>query len=91
VEVESPDYYLMERESRQTARRVAELVGRLGPAERELVQLRYERGRTAEEVARELGLAGPRAVYTMTERVLRKIRRWFEGAGVDGNDQAPDC
>jgi len=83
AEAESPEYELMEEEARQTTRRLAELVGRLEPAERELIHLRYAGGRTAEEVARDLGLAGPRVVYTMTERILRKIRRGFESLGAD--------
>src|SRR6185369_1948040 len=74
ADVESPEYAMMEREAQETARRLAELVGRLEPAERELIQLRFEIGRTADQVARDLGLAGPRAVYRMTERVVRKIR-----------------
>jgi len=83
AETESPEYHLMEREARGAAHRLAELMGRLGQAERELIRLRYEDGRTAEQTARDLGLPGPRAVYTMTDRILRKIRRWLEGVGTD--------
>ena len=83
TETQSPEYSMMERESRETARRLAEFVGGLGPAERQLLHLRYADGRTAEQVSRDLGLAGPRVVYTMTERVLRKIRRWLGRAGLD--------
>ena len=83
VEAESPEYRLMEKEAREMACRLAEHIGRLEPAERQLIELRFDRGRTADQIARDLGLAGPRAVYTMMERVLRKIRRWLAGGEGD--------
>jgi RNA polymerase sigma factor (sigma-70 family) len=75
----SPDYYLMEREARHTADRLAQMVGALDPHERDLLRLRFEQGWTAREIARELGTDDARGVYTTTDRIVRKLRRWLEG------------
>jgi DNA-directed RNA polymerase specialized sigma24 family protein len=77
----SPDYYLLEREARHTADRLVEMMGTLEPRERELLRMRFERGWTAREIADQLGLEGARGVYTTTERIVRKLRRWLEGPG----------
>ena len=75
----SPEYDLMEREARATAERVNAMVRTLEPRERNLLQLRFERGWTARKIARELGLDGPRGVYSVTDRIVRKLRRRLEG------------
>lgn len=73
----SPEYHLMEREARRTAERVAELIATLAPEERRILTLRFERGWTARAIADELGLPGTRGVYTVLERVVRRLRRWL--------------
>lgn len=73
----SPEYHLMEREALRTAQRLQELIAELEPEERRLLTLRFERGWTARAIADELGLPGTRDVYTMVERVVRRLRRWF--------------
>jgi DNA-directed RNA polymerase specialized sigma24 family protein len=75
----SPEYDLMEREARATVERLASMIRALEPRERDLLQLRFERGWTARRIARELGLDGPRGVYSITDRIVRKLRRWLEG------------
>ena len=73
----SPEYHLMEREARRTAERVSELIAELAPEERRILTLRFERGWTARAIADELGLPGTRGVYTVLERVVRRLRRWI--------------
>jgi DNA-directed RNA polymerase specialized sigma24 family protein len=74
-----PEYDLMECEARATAERLTAMIRELEPRERDLLQLRFERGWTARKIARELGLDGPRGVYSITDRIVRKLRRWLEG------------
>ncbi len=73
----SPEYHVMEREARQTAERLAELIATLDPQDRRMLQLRFERGWTARRIADELGLPSPRGVYSITDRIVRQLRRWF--------------
>jgi len=74
----APEYHLLEREARETARRLAEVIDGLEPAERRVLQMRFEQGWTARQIADELGLPGARGVYTILERVVRRLRRWFD-------------
>jgi DNA-directed RNA polymerase specialized sigma24 family protein len=71
----SPEFHLMEREARRTADQLAAQIERLDPAERELLTLRFERGWTARRIADELGFADTRGVYTILERIVRRLRR----------------
>lgn len=73
----SPEYHMMEREARLTAERLAELIAALDPQDRRMLQLRFERGWTARRIADELGLPSPRGVYSITDRIVRQLRRWF--------------
>ncbi len=73
----SPEYHVMEREARRTTERLTELLAGLDPADRRLLQLRFERGWTARQIADELGLPSPRGVYSLTDRIARQLRRWF--------------
>lgn len=79
----SPEYHLMEREARRTSEQLTETIASLPPRERELLQLRFERGWTAGRIARELGLPGARGVYSATDRILRRLRRLL-GGGEEG-------
>jgi len=74
----SPEYHVLEREARETARRLNEVIEELEPAERRILHMRFEQGWTAREIADELGLPGARGVYTILERVVRRLRRWFD-------------
>ena len=47
----------------------------LDPADRRLLELRFERGWTAGRIASELGLKGQRRVYSMLERIVARLRR----------------
>jgi len=70
-----PDYQMMEREARQTVDCIRTTIARLSPDEQELLSLRFERGRTARQIADELGIGTPRDVYTRIDRIIRWLRR----------------
>jgi RNA polymerase sigma factor (sigma-70 family) len=71
----SPEYQLMEREAHQVFERVSEVLASLDARDRMLLDLRFERGWSAERIAEELGLRPRRRVYTMLDRILRGLRR----------------
>ena len=75
---ESPEYSMMEAEARQTIARVLEHVGELSADEREVLKLHYEDGLTAKEIAERIHVDGPRKVYLILERIVRKLRTWTE-------------
>jgi DNA-directed RNA polymerase specialized sigma24 family protein len=75
---QSPEYHMMERETRNLVDAVTSAVDRLPANERRLLSLRFEQGWTAKHIAEELGLDGQRAVYTKIDRVLRGLRRILE-------------
>lgn len=72
--LDNPEYRLMEKEARETAGRIRELIEELPEEEYRVVTLRFDRGWTAKRIADELGLEGRRRVYTLVERALRRLR-----------------
>jgi RNA polymerase sigma factor (sigma-70 family) len=60
------------------AARVRELLSELSDEEQDVVRLRFEEGRTAQQIADETGLSGQRRVYTILDGVIRKLRRRLE-------------
>lgn len=76
----SPDYHLMEREARRTAQRLEEMVAALEPRERAVLELRFERGWSARQIAEELGLDRSRSAYTLLDRIIRGLRRRLSAA-----------
>jgi DNA-directed RNA polymerase specialized sigma24 family protein len=72
----SPDAALIAREARQQIARVLALVDRLPAEERTVLQLRFDRGWTADQIATELAIPGRRRVYTILDRALARLRRW---------------
>ena len=71
----SPEYHIMEREARRTVDRLREIISGMDARDRMLLELRFERGWSAERIADELGLEPRRRVYTALERILRGLRR----------------
>ena len=69
---------LIEREARERATRIRAMVENLPAEERAAIHGHVLEGRTAIQVAADLGLAGPRRLYTVVERALRRLRRWAE-------------
>lgn len=77
----SAEIRLMESETRRTHAMLRELIGRLPADEQRVLFLRFVEGWTANRIARELGIHGPRRVYSLLERSFRTLRRWLEQAG----------
>jgi RNA polymerase sigma factor (sigma-70 family) len=74
----SPEYHIMEREARHTADQLRTTIAAMRPRDRMLLELRFERGWTATQIAAELGMKGQRTVYRAVERILARLRRQFE-------------
>jgi len=70
-----PDVEVMEKESEERFARLRALVGRLSSQDREIVELRFGQGLSAKEIDQELHLGGQRRVYSMIDRIVRKLRR----------------
>ncbi len=70
-----PDYYLMEKEARETAERVHELISDLPAEERRILFLRFNRGWSARKIAEKLKLGGQRRVYSVINKAICKIRK----------------
>jgi len=75
---ESPEYSMMEDEARETVARVLAMVEKLTPDEREVLTLHYQEGLTAKEIAERMHVDGPRKVYLILERTVRKLRIWTD-------------
>ncbi|MGH7731200.1 MAG: sigma-70 family RNA polymerase sigma factor, partial [Candidatus Eiseniibacteriota bacterium] len=71
----SPDYHLMEREAQAVVERLRTFLAALPAREQTILSLRFERGWSARRIAEELGLSGPRAAYTVLDRIVRGLRR----------------
>ncbi len=70
-----PDSQVIEQESERRYERLRGLVARLSPMEREVVELRFERGLSAREIDKKLHLGGQRRVYSLIDRIIRGLRR----------------
>jgi len=75
---EDPDQSFTRDGIDRMASRVRELLSDLSDEEREVVRLRFEEGRTAQQIASERGLSGQRRVYTILDGALRKLRRLMD-------------
>lgn len=71
----SPEYFLMEQEARHTIEQLRAALTTLDPADRRMLELRFERRWTARHIASELGMSGQRSVYGTLERIMTKLRR----------------
>ena len=65
----------IERESLEEAGRVRQALSVCSAEERAICVMRFEKGWSARKIAEELKLDGERRVYTIIDRVLRKLRR----------------
>ena len=69
-----PDALLIEKEIAGVMTRVKKLVSTLPPDEQRIVELRFGENKTAKQISCELNLDDQRKVYTIIERILRKLR-----------------
>ncbi len=72
-----PQSELLARETAATLERIRALIARLPEQERRVLELRFDQGWTAEEVAAELDLPGRRRVYSIADRAVARLRRWL--------------
>lgn len=70
-----PDHELVERETARIMEHLREQISKLSPKEREVLFLRFDRGLSAKDISKELHLGGQRQVYTILEKIIRKLRR----------------
>ncbi len=83
---ESPEFSMMEAEARQTVARVLAMVEQLTPDERKVLTLHYQEGLTAKEIAERMQVDGPRKVYLILERTVRRLRGWAGRAEANGKN-----
>ena len=80
-----PEAALIRGEAQRVARRVIR-AARLSSEEQRVVRLHFELGRSAREIADSEGFPGVRRVFTILERVRRRVRRQWERYGVADGD-----
>jgi RNA polymerase sigma factor (sigma-70 family) len=71
----APDRELVEAEARRLHERVDECRERLSAREREALEMRFERGWRAKQIACSLGLDNDREAYSLVYKALRSLRR----------------
>lgn len=71
---ETPDRALERKRLEEMGQRVRSLLSEMSTEEREVMRLRFDEGWTAKRIADEMSLGGQRRVYTIIDRVLRKLR-----------------
>ncbi len=75
--VRTPDEVLADGEHARMLERLAALKQSLSEEDRELLELRYERGMTARAISDNLDMGGQRKVYSALDRALRRLRVLF--------------
>jgi DNA-directed RNA polymerase specialized sigma24 family protein len=75
---ETPDQVLERKRLAEMGARVRALLQEMTTEEREVMRLRFDEGWTARRIADEMGLGGQRRVYTIIDRVVRKLRNLLE-------------
>ena len=85
-----PDIQLMQRAARVFLERISRSLEALDPEERKVVELHYYQQLAASRIAAEMGLPGPRRVYTLIDRALAHLRRVLGSSphNVNGNGPA---
>lgn len=71
-------------EAERRARLALRLIDGLPDRERRIVALRFSAGLSAKEIATKMGIAKRREVYTILDRIMRRLRR--EAANDDADD-----
>ena len=71
---ETPDRVLERKRLEEMGQRVRSLLAEMSGEEREVMRLRFDEGWTAKRIGDEMSLGGQRRVYTIIDRVVRKLR-----------------
>ncbi len=70
-----PDFHLIEKEVHELAEKAREQISRLPSEERKILFFRFNRGWSAKKIAERLDLGGQRRVYSLINRIIRKLRK----------------
>jgi RNA polymerase sigma factor (sigma-70 family) len=70
----APDELLMQRDAQQMEKRVKDLVAQLPEHEKRIIHLRFEKRLTAREISKRMSGKSPRHIYSILNRILKKIR-----------------
>lgn len=71
---DDPLNQLITSEAARRAKKILNDLNQLSEQEKTIVKLRFEHGRTAGQISDEMGFSGPRKVFTMIDRIVRKLR-----------------
>lgn len=72
---QNPETLRLEREALAATHRIRAAIANLPAADREVLALRFERGFSARQIARHLGLSSQRRAFTILDATLRRVRR----------------
>ncbi len=75
----SLDSETLERDTNNIVRSLREKIAELREDERKILYLRFEQGLSAQEIAEEMNIGGQRRVYTIIDRIVRKLRKSLIG------------
>ena len=84
----SPDFRLIEEEARQVLDRIAACVQELTAEERRVVELHFYQVLPASQIARALGVRGPRRVYSIVQRAVASLRRRMDEPRLDSQKKS---
>jgi len=71
---ETPDRALERKRLEEMGQRVRSLLAEMSSEEQEVMRLRFDEAWTAKRISDEMGMGGQRRVYTVIDRVVRKLR-----------------
>jgi RNA polymerase sigma factor (sigma-70 family) len=69
-----PDEMLIEKEVAELAQKVRDLVSRLPDDEQRVLNMRFDQNLSAKQISQRLDIGDQRKVYTILDRILRKLR-----------------
>ena len=73
-----PDAAMLERETKKSVRELQERIAELHEDERKVLYLRFDKGLSAKEIAAEMDNVEQRRIYTIIDRITRKLRKSME-------------
>lgn len=76
---DAPDRVFEEKQRTRLRERIGRLLAGMPELDRRIVEMKYDEGRTATDIAAELGLGGHRRVYAVLERVTRRLKASLSG------------
>lgn len=71
----SPEALLLAKETAETMATISRIIAELPEEEKQVINLRFENGSSAKEIAEEMNLPDQRRAFTLIDRALRHVRR----------------